>query len=146
MAAAFLTCCRPTKSTLTRSSTLQGLQDNGGPTQTIALIAGSPALDKGRQFDGNPTDQRGQSRPFDNPSIPNATGGDGTDIGAYEADADPIQGALIVNTLADHNDGVCGPTDCTLREAIQRANAQSGANTITFLANSTALFHSRPAM
>ena len=73
--------------------------------------------------------------PFDNPSIPNAPSGDGTDVGAYEADADPIQGALIVNTLADHNDGVCGPTDCTLREAIQRANAQSGANTITFVAS-----------
>ena len=56
-----------------------GLQDNGGPTQTIALIAGSPALDKGRQFDGT-TDQRGQPRPFDNPSIPNAVGGDGTDM------------------------------------------------------------------
>ena len=110
-----------------------GLQDNGGPTQTIALIAGSPALDKARHFFANETDQRGLPRPFDNPSIPNAPSGDGTDIGAYEADADPIQGALIVNTLADHNDGVCGPTDCTLREAIQRANAQSGANTITFV-------------
>ena len=110
-----------------------GLQDNGGPTQTIALIAGSPALDKARHFFANETDQRGLPRTFDNPSIPNAPSGDGTDIGAYEADADPIQGALIVNTLADHNDGVCSPTDCTLREAIQRANAQSGANTITFV-------------
>ena len=110
-----------------------GLQDNGGPTQTIALIAGSPALDKARHFFANETDQRGLPRTFDNPSIPNAPSGDGTDVGAYEADADPIQGALIVNTLADHNDGVCGPTDCTLREAIQRANAQSGANTITFV-------------
>ena len=112
-----------------------GLQDNGGPTQTIALIAGSPALDKGRHFFSNETDQRGQPRTFDNPSIPNAPSGDGTDIGAYEADADPIQGALIVNTLADHNDGVCSATDCTLREAIQRANAQAGANTITFADN-----------
>jgi uncharacterized Zn-binding protein involved in type VI secretion len=36
---------------------------------------------------GNPiiTDQRGFTRPFDNPGIANATGGDGSDIGAFEA-------------------------------------------------------------
>ena len=66
-----------------------GLQDNGGPTQTIALLFGSPALDKGTS-DGltGPlsTDQRGTSflRTFDDPVIADAAGGDGTDIGAFE--------------------------------------------------------------
>lgn len=35
-----------------------GLKDNGGPTQTIALLAGSPAINAG-PTDAAPTDQRG---------------------------------------------------------------------------------------
>ena len=67
-----------------------GLQDNGGPTQTIALLFGSPAIDKGTSNFGPinnlATDQRGPAfaRTFDNPAIANASGGDGTDIGAFE--------------------------------------------------------------
>jgi hypothetical protein len=60
-----------------------GLKDNGGPTPTIALLPGSPALDKGNSF-GVSTDQRGLARPNDNLAIANASGGDGSDIGAFE--------------------------------------------------------------
>jgi hypothetical protein len=60
------------------------LQNNGGPTLTYALLAGSPAIDAGNSF-GLTTDQRGQVRPSDSPIIPNAAGGDGSDIGAFEA-------------------------------------------------------------
>jgi hypothetical protein len=65
------------------------LQNNGGLTFTHALMAGSPAIDKGKR-DAVPalaadTDQRGAPRPFDDPNITNAIGGDGSDIGAYEA-------------------------------------------------------------
>jgi CSLREA domain-containing protein len=66
------------------------LAANGGPTRTHALLPGSPAIDKGAKVNftsaGNPinTDQRGSARPFDDPSITNATGGDGSDIGAVE--------------------------------------------------------------
>jgi hypothetical protein len=67
-----------------------GPRDNGGPTFTIALQANSPAIDKGkRDAVGSlaaATDQRGEPRPFNDPNIPNASGGDGSDIGAYEAD------------------------------------------------------------
>ncbi len=59
------------------------LQDNGGPTFTQALLSGSTAIDGG-SFIGLHTDQRGFTRPVDNPAIPNATGGDGSDIGAFE--------------------------------------------------------------
>jgi serine protease AprX len=66
-----------------------GLQNNGGLTDTIALLPSSPAIDKGTSaaFVGNlTTDQRGSGFPrvFDNPSIGNASGGDGTDMGAFE--------------------------------------------------------------
>src|SRR6266567_2142792 len=37
-----------------------------------------------------------------------------------------------VNTADDHDDGVCNVTDCSLREAINAANAGSGGDTISF--------------
>ena len=66
-----------------------GLKDNGGPTKTIALLFGSPAIDKGTSagLTGTlATDQRGTgfARTFNDPNVPNAAGGDGTDIGAFE--------------------------------------------------------------
>jgi hypothetical protein len=61
------------------------LQDNGGPTATMALATTSPAVDRGAAS-GLATDQRGLPRPFDFPSAPNssAVGADGSDIGAFE--------------------------------------------------------------
>jgi predicted outer membrane repeat protein len=68
-----------------------GLRDNGGPTDTIALLTGSPAIDKGTSNGLTGTlinDQRGvgYSRII-NKSVANASGGDGTDIGAFEVGA-----------------------------------------------------------
>jgi hypothetical protein len=62
---------------------LGGLANNGGLTETEAPSATSPVIDKGAAF-GLTTDQRGVLRPIDFPSIPNAAGGDGSDIGAVE--------------------------------------------------------------
>ncbi len=65
----------------------KGLRNNGGPTQTIALVSGSSAIDKGTSagLTGTlTTDQRGLARTVDRSGVANATGGDGTDIGAYE--------------------------------------------------------------
>ena len=61
---------------------LQPLANNGGPTQTEAITASSPAVDKGNT--GLTTDQRGVLRPIDFPGIANAAGGNGADIGAFE--------------------------------------------------------------
>ena len=60
------------------------LQDNGGSTFTHALLCGSPAIDKGKNFSASDTDQRGFPRLFDLPKVINAPGGDGSDIGAFE--------------------------------------------------------------
>ena len=108
------------------------LQDNGGPTKTIALATGSPAVDHGRDASGGGVDQRGQPRPRDIASIPNGISTDGSDVGAFES-LDPVQprSDLSVNTLADHDDGICGAVDCTLREAIAVANASPGRDAIT---------------
>jgi hypothetical protein len=45
------------------------LQNNGGPTQTMALMPGSPAIGAGTAITGITTDQRGFSRPTSNPDI-----------------------------------------------------------------------------
>lgn len=59
---------------------LGALADNGGPTQTHALLPGSPAIDAGSFFGCPPLDQRGESRPEDGNGdrIPIC------DIGAFE--------------------------------------------------------------
>ena len=50
------------------------LANNGGPTLTIALLPGSPAIDAGDDSSAPPTDQRGFPRPA----------GPAADIGAFE--------------------------------------------------------------
>jgi len=52
---------------------------------------------------------------------------------------------FVVNSLADPGDGVCDETECTLREAIEEANGNEEADTITFdetLAGGTILLSS----
>jgi hypothetical protein len=74
------------------------LQDDGGPTFTHAPLTGSPAIDAGKNFTAETTDQRGAGfvRTFDSASIANATGGDATDIGAFEVQGPPSQYAASI--------------------------------------------------
>lgn len=68
------------------------LANNGGPTPTHATLVNSPAIDQGSAAVVNratemlalTTDQRGLARPVDHGGLPNAAGGDGSDIGAFE--------------------------------------------------------------
>jgi hypothetical protein len=59
------------------------LADNGGPTQTMALTNGSPAVDSGSSS-GETADQRGFPRGVQFRGVVDAPGGDGSDIGAFE--------------------------------------------------------------
>jgi uncharacterized repeat protein (TIGR01451 family)/CSLREA domain-containing protein len=45
---------------------------------------------------------------------------------------------FVVNTADDHDDGTCTAGDCSFREAINAANANAGADTITFAIGSGA--------
>jgi hypothetical protein len=70
------TCALPSGTSLGNTDPLLGpWQDNGGPTYTMALQPGSPAIDAGDPLACPSTDQRGLARP----------GGPACDIGAYEA-------------------------------------------------------------
>jgi len=124
----FLTAAGDQKNT---NPQLGPLQNNGGPTFTMALLTGSPAQDKGKNS-GVMTDQRGLRRPIDIASIPNANGGDGSDIGAVEMDTLQTGPTFVVTTTADHDEGSCSVGDCTLREAINVSNSDPAANSITF--------------
>lgn len=114
------------------------LRDNGGQTRTHALQKGSPAIDA-----GNPagcadssgallvTDQRGAVRPSNGVC----------DIGSYEFTVMLVVDSSVDAVDADAGDGVCATAsgECTLRAAIQEANALAGANMISLPAGTYTL-------
>ncbi len=71
--------CNPAE-TLTSDPLLGQLADNGGATETHALLAGSPAIDAGDNAACATTDQRGTARPVDGDVDGTAT----CDLGAIE--------------------------------------------------------------
>ncbi|MFL6335649.1 MAG: Ig-like domain-containing protein [Pyrinomonadaceae bacterium] len=96
------------------------LQNNGGPTPTHALGAGSVAIDKGHSS-GATADQRGLTRPCDLAAVANAAGGDGGDAGAFE-----VQGICVAAQQ---------PPDAV--DDVANVNEDSGANVVNVLANDT---------
>ena len=105
------------------------LADNGGPTLTHALLAGSPAINAGdlnavAGVDGVPE--------FDQRGVPFGRVFNGRiDIGAFEyQEASDLN--LLVDTLVDENDGNYGRGDLSLREAIALSNTWPSVDTIHF--------------
>ena len=86
------------------------LQNNGGPTLTRALLAGSPCFEHGIA-NGLATDQRGLPR----------VSGVAADIGAFEAQA----ASFVVKNLNDSGAD-------SLRQCVLDANASAGPDIITF--------------
>src|SRR5262249_19069675 len=105
------------------------LTDNGGPTFTMALQPGSPAIDAGNSFSAPATDQRCVPRPF----------GLAADIGAFEFWPTLQVSISGVNTLDILASGTSGQT-CRL---LRSANPPNGAPipTTQIGPNGTALFH-----
>lgn len=75
---------------------LQPLASSNGPTLTHTPAINSTALDRGHSF-GSKKDQRNRTRPVDLPSITNAIGSDGSDIGAFERRVTEQNTAPIAN-------------------------------------------------
>ncbi|MCA9963880.1 MAG: CSLREA domain-containing protein [Anaerolineales bacterium] len=122
---------------------------NGGLTPNFPLTGLSPAINAAAATCTAETggiDQRGITRPF----------GSRCDIGAFEFDTPASQAGpnFVVNTAADSNDGYCdllgqgvGNQDCTLREAINAANADADVSVITFAGDyAIALTDNLPAL
>ena len=89
-----------------------GPADNGGPTPTIALLPGSPAIDLVPAGSGlcPATDQRGVTRPVDGDD-------DGTaacDAGAYEAPRPPDTTNPVVTVPANITTPATGPAGATV--------------------------------
>jgi hypothetical protein len=93
-----------------------GLIDNGGLTKTIALLSSSPAVDRG--LSTFPTDQRGVTRPYDNPAVVNAVGGNGSDIGAFELGIVP--GITISNPRLFMEGSAAAPGSTTFSITLSR--------------------------
>jgi len=74
---------------------LQPLANNGGPTETMALWSGSPAIDAGISLPGINTDQRGVPRPY----------GPSPCVGAYEWNGAPIYHSTFNLTSLTHSGG-----------------------------------------
>ena len=91
---------------------LAPLGDYGGPTQTMPLLPGSPAIGNGTSSGAPTTDQRGFAR------------GSTVDIGAFQTNP------LVVNTTIDALGSPSG--DLSLRQAVNLANALGGGEAITF--------------
>ncbi len=69
------------------------LQNNGGPTPTMAPLVGSPVIDQGANSTalGVTTDARGLPRIYEYPNVANAPNGDGSDLGAVELEPPSIR-------------------------------------------------------
>lgn len=112
------------------------LADNGGPTKTMALLPGSPAIDvvtsEIRTNCQNMFDQRGHPR--GRPRTQNALGDDVflCDLGAFEATNPFVVNSPVDAVDANPADDRCATAGgvCTLRAAIQQANAIPGMNEI----------------
>ena len=89
------------------------LGNYGGPTETIPLLPGSPAIGAGTAISGITTDQRGFA--LDSPS---------PDIGAFQTNP------LVVNTTIDGTGSPFG--DLSLRQAVNLANVLNAAESISF--------------
>jgi hypothetical protein len=114
---------------LTSTDPLLGpLADNGGPTRTMAVYEGSPAIDLVPATEALctlvPLDQRGVARPA----------GGACDAGAVEGDGGPVPPtSFTVDTALDGvdsapGDGACATAGgaCSLRAAVMEVNALGG--------------------
>jgi hypothetical protein len=95
---------------------LEPLASNGGPTQTLRLLAGSPAINAGSNVTGQPTDQRGAAR----------LQGVAVDMGAYETPA----GSAVACNLDMDGDSLLSPT----KEGLVLVRAMLGFNATNIMA------------
>jgi predicted outer membrane repeat protein len=115
------------------------LANNGGPTQTLAIGAGSFAIGKGYTATTATTDQRGVARPIGQPS----------DVGAYQysapptVTANPVAQTIIVGQdtsfAAAASDGVPSPTTVQWQISIDNGNSFTNLSNDSIYSGVTAM-------
>jgi hypothetical protein len=103
------------------------LQDNGGPTATMALLPGSPAIDAGTGTGAPHADQRGFNRPVNGV----------VDMGAYE-----YQPPVTLTTLVDApspSSAVNQPVTFTATVVGAAPGSNTPTGSVTFLENGSAV-------
>lgn len=107
---------------------LFALADNGGPTQTVALMTSSPALDTAGATECLATDQRGAPRPA----------GSGCDRGAYELDAVvPPTTTTTFPTTTTSSSNTTTSTSSSTTSSTTTSTAASTSSTTTTTSSTT---------
>jgi len=127
-----------TSDQINKDPLLGPLADNGGPTLTHLPLPGSPAIDQGSSDTlavfGITTDQRGFPRTVNDPAIPNAPFGDGTDIGSVEAGAaappPPVQHADLLVSLGVDKTSVKQGEQLTYTITVHNFGPDTAANVV----------------
>jgi CSLREA domain-containing protein len=107
---------------------LGALANNGGPTDTMALPAGSPAIDVATNTDCPSTDQRGEARPADG----DANGTPTCDIGAFEREPPPDIIAPMVTRVVPEKNATEVRRSQVIKATFSEAMEESSINTDTF--------------
>ena len=119
---------------------LSTLANHGGPTETIALLPGSPAIGAGTAVDGITSDQRGVMRPSTNPRHRRAFQDQGftiTIVGSNRESTpvgDAFPAKLIVRVASPAGDPVAGgevtftppSSGASAEDGLQRQQSRSG--------------------
>jgi hypothetical protein len=121
---------------------LAPLGNYGGPTQTMALLPGSPAIDAGNRAYGGSTDQRGKARvgardigAFESQGfIVNVSSGNNQSASIYGAFADP----LVVSVTANNSVEPVASGIITFTAPASGASAFLGGNPAPIGADGTA--------
>lgn len=103
------------------------LADHGGPTMTHALIARGRAVDAG-YCPGESEDQRGFSRPVDDPVMPDAV--DACDVGAYELQGPVAAVADLMISQAVDKTGVKQGELLTYTVRVQNLGPETAPNVV----------------
>ncbi len=106
------------------------LTDNGGPTLTMALLPGSPAIDAGGTFGAPATDQRGVPRPQ----------GQGVDVGAFEYLVSPVFTCMTIHSTTNCQMQLSGLTPNPTLTLQISTNLLNWSDATNFLAGSNGVF------
>jgi hypothetical protein len=106
------------------------LADNGGPTLTMALLPGSPAIDAGSAVGAPATDQRGVPRPQ----------GHSVDIGAFESLVSPVFTGMTVQSATNCQMRLSGLTPNPALTLQVSTNLLNWWDVTNFMAGSNGVF------